>query len=900
MKHNDISSNAQAYPWLKAIMRAASRLARQTRRRRTRTNAGANGLEAMEPRVLLSGSVGGDLAILSSHSEPQVAALVADPVIDRSGVRGSDRLTLRRNGDRIELIDKRGNLLVDEALGDLQSLNIIGRDGKTDQLTVDFAFGGSFDIANGVTYDAGEGRGKDKLLFLGDNEGNEITLNGQNLTVDGVALTLVDVERLDIRAGRGNDDITLTGAPDFQRADLRDSGGDDTYQITLAGGRLKVLDKAGNDTYAFNPTGGDFSLKDKGRDFDTLDFSGAAGGVNLIAKSKLQDLGLGDSRVGLGGSFETIIGSAFADNISANGRGQIILGLGGDDVLDAGGGKDILIGGAGLDQLLGGGGEDVLIGGTTVFDGDREALQELHARWNARGRFDSRLDNVKFPGDVDDDLYLVSGTTVLDDGEADVIDGGGSRDGAFPAGDDEITNVENLDAPILIDFATAAFNDSLDIDNGYFPLIVGAQYIYEGEKEENGDVETERIVTDVLDDTREILGVTTRTVRDRSFVNGVLVEDTLDYYAQDDNGNVWYFGEEVTNFEFDEDGNVVGTNDHGSWIAGENNSLPGIQMFANPTPGVIYYQEFASLDEAIDQATVLALDGEVSIDLGEFTDVHVSREFTSLEPDALENKNYAPGIGLVLIEEELNEEGEPEFVIELVSFSLTAPPLLADFAAAAFTNSLGIANEYYPLNVGDQYVYEGEKDEDGEVETERVIIDVLADTREILGVTTRAVRDQSFVNDVVVEDTIDYYAQDDNGNVWYFGEEVINFEYDDEGNLLGTNDDGSWIAGENSAFPGIQMFANPVLNTNYYQEFAPVDEAIDQAIIFELDTELSIDFGDFTDVLVTREFTAIEPDVRENKHYAPGIGFVLAEEDLDEEGEPGFELALVEYTPAVP
>ena len=68
-------------------------------------------------------------------------------------------------------------------------------------------------------------------------------------------------------------------------------------------------------------------------------------------------------------------------------------------------------------------------------------------------------------------------------------------------------------------------------------------------------------------------------------------------------------------------------------------------------------------------------------------------------------------------------------------------------------------------------------------------------------------------------DTHDWYAQDDDGNVWYMGEEVINYEYDDDGNLLGTNSDGAWEAGVDGAQPGIIMWAAPQVGRSYYQEF---------------------------------------------------------------------------------
>lgn len=223
-------------------------------------------------------------------------------------------------------------------------------------------------------------------------------------------------------------------------------------------------------------------------------------------------------------------------------------------------------------------------------------------------------------------------------------------------------------------------------------------------------------------------------------------------------------------------------------------------------------------------------------------------------------------------------------------------PFLPDFSAATFDSDSSISdNPFFPLIPGTRFVYEGEKvDENtGEIELERNEFLVTFETKNILGVTTRVVRDTAYVNDVLVEDTFDWFAQDADGNVWYLGEFVTNFEYDDEGNLIGTNNDGSWKAGVNAALPGYIMEANPQVGDNYYQESAPNDGALDQAKVFSVSESISIDFGDFDSVLKTLETTELAPDVLEFKNYAPGIGLIFVEEELDENLEPGFTTELV-------
>jgi hypothetical protein len=229
-------------------------------------------------------------------------------------------------------------------------------------------------------------------------------------------------------------------------------------------------------------------------------------------------------------------------------------------------------------------------------------------------------------------------------------------------------------APTLPDFDAALFTDDSSIStNPYFPLVPGTVYTYVGREVGNGETERSRVF--VTFDTKQILGVQARVVRDTEFVDGLLMEDTFDWFAQDTAGNVWYLGEDSTAFEYDDEGNLIETSKEGSWQAGVDGALPGFIMEANPAVGDNYYQEFAPNSDALDQATVISLDETISIDLGTFTDVLQTLETTELEPDAREFKYYAPGIGLVLIEEDLDENfANPEFVSQLVSVQVIPAP----------------------------------------------------------------------------------------------------------------------------------------------------------------------------------------------------------------------------------
>jgi hypothetical protein len=191
----------------------------------------------------------------------------------------------------------------------------------------------------------------------------------------------------------------------------------------------------------------------------------------------------------------------------------------------------------------------------------------------------------------------------------------------------------------------------LPIDNPYLPMVPGTSMIYEAETDEG----TEQIVVTVLDETIEIAGVTCQVVQDTVFLDGVPVEDTYDWFVKDIDGNVWYFGENSISFE---DGEIASL--EGSWKTGEDGALAGIVMLADPQVGDVYRQEYL-IGEAEDAGRVIELGATAETPYGTFTNCLVTADFSPLEPDALEHKYYAPGVGLVL---EVNPEDDER--VELV------------------------------------------------------------------------------------------------------------------------------------------------------------------------------------------------------------------------------------------
>ena len=176
-------------------------------------------------------------------------------------------------------------------------------------------------------------------------------------------------------------------------------------------------------------------------------------------------------------------------------------------------------------------------------------------------------------------------------------------------------------------------NFSHPLVNDYFPLLPGLVTVFEG-----GGEHDEVTVTDK---TRVVMGITTHVITDQVTVNGEVTEDTVDWYAADNAGNVWYFGEQTAEYE---NGAISST--EGSWEAGKDGALPGIIMLAHPQVGDTYRQEF-SAGKAEDVAKVYALDQSITVPKDTFSLVLVTEDWSLLEPDVHERKWYAPGVGVV-------------------------------------------------------------------------------------------------------------------------------------------------------------------------------------------------------------------------------------------------------------
>ena len=180
-----------------------------------------------------------------------------------------------------------------------------------------------------------------------------------------------------------------------------------------------------------------------------------------------------------------------------------------------------------------------------------------------------------------------------------------------------------------------------------------------------------------------------------------------------------------------------------------------------------------------------------------------------------------------------------------------------------------VTNPFLPMPVGASWVIEAMTDEG----LERIEVSVEAETREVWGVDALVVRDTAYLEDVIIEDTWDWFAQDGEGNVWYLGEETQEYEDGVPGSTAG-----SWEAGVDGALPGIVMLAEPTVGTSYRQEYYQ-GEAEDYGTVVALDESVSVDAGDFEGCLKIRERSVIDPELDELKYYCRGVGNVLIEEE---------------------
>jgi hypothetical protein len=474
----------------------------------------------------------------------------------------------------------------------------------------------------------------------------------------------------------------------------------------------------------------------------------------------------------------------------------------------------------------------------------------------------------------------------------------------------------------LEDIETATFDNPTQINNKYFPMTPGTEYVYDGFTREGSNQIPHSIIFTVTDLTKEVLGIQTVVAYILDYSDGELVEAEIAFYAQDNDGNVWFMGEYPEVYEL---GEIV---EAPAWIPGLKGAKAGIVMKADPKLGMpSYAQGWGPAVGWSDRGRVVVLGEKTCVPVACYEDVLVTEEFSQSEPDAAQVKYYAPDIGNIKVTWK-GEDASRE-VLDLTSLTQLDSAAMADVRAAAleleqsalenskevyaatapleyaidpttvaefweldpanFSNPTNITNVWMPMQPGTRWVHEGTAvDDEGNEFTRRIEFTVTNLTKEIGGVNTIVAWIVDYNDDEIVEKEIAFYAQDNDGNVWYFGEYPEEYE---NGEFVKAS---PWIHGIEDARAGIKMVPDPQLDTpKYFQGWGPAVDWSDYGQIDQMGVETCVAVDCYQDVLVIAESSLGELDAYQLKYYARNIGEVQVGwkgEDATKE-----ELELIEY-----
>jgi hypothetical protein len=191
-------------------------------------------------------------------------------------------------------------------------------------------------------------------------------------------------------------------------------------------------------------------------------------------------------------------------------------------------------------------------------------------------------------------------------------------------------------------FAHQNFSHPTKIDNRFFPLVPGTQFIYRGRAGRGAERLPRRVVFTVTDLTKTVDGLRTLVIWDRDYDAGELGEQELAFFAQDDARNIWALGQYVEEYG---EGAIDGSSS--TWIVGRAGAKPGIHILGNPrtrTPS--YSQGYGPAVRWGDIAYVLETGQRNCVPVGCFRNVLVTDETNPLEShDGHQRKYYAPGVG---------------------------------------------------------------------------------------------------------------------------------------------------------------------------------------------------------------------------------------------------------------
>ena len=449
------------------------------------------------------------------------------------------------------------------------------------------------------------------------------------------------------------------------------------------------------------------------------------------------------------------------------------------------------------------------------------------------------------------------------------------------------------------------FGRSTVIDNEWLPMRPGTQWVFEGTTDEDGELIPHRLVFTVTDLVKEIEGVSTAVAFIEDYSDDELVEAEIAFYAQDNDGNVWYLGEYPEEYE---DGEFV---DAPAWIAGLDEAKAGIKMKVEPRLGTASYpQGWAPAVEWTDRGQVYKMGQNTCVAADCYADVLIIDEFNEEEPGAFQQKYYARGVGNVQVgwrgdesqQEELEliekvqldptalaQVREAALALEARAYEISedvygqtspsellpqttvstemAEQLYEEFDHGNFDDSTTIDNEWLSMQPGTQWVFEGATVEDGQLLDHKIVFTVTDLTKEIDGVSTVVAWIEDYSEGQLIEAEIAFYAQDNNGNVWYLGEypeEYVN------GLFAGAP---TWIAGLEGSHAGIKMPNDPQMGTpSFSQGLSTSVGWTDRGQVYRMGQRTCVPFDCFEDAMIMDEFNLEEPGAIQLKYYAPGVG----------------------------